>query len=581
VHKVGLCFAALMALSMPVWAATKNEPAPSEEMPRLVLQITVDQLRGDLPLRYQDRFGKGGFRYFLKQGTWYADANYTHSHTETIVGHGTLATGAQPSRHGLIGDKAFARQTADDPEEGICSPPPPDSTTTSDSGDSGSAQSNEYTPVPGGATPESILTTTFSDELMLQTAGRSKVFGVSWKDRAAVPMAGHAGKAFWFSTSNGCFSSSTYYYTTYPDWLTAWCGKHVADQYKDVPWNLLHDKSTYVFRDLNNQFAASSPPEKNMQMLDGPLQFGRTFPHKISTAASYYDALSISPFADELTAAFAEELVRQEKLGKDDIPDYLAISFSATDLGGHWFGPSSLESEDGLLRLDRTLEQLLTFIDKEVGLKNTLIVLAGDHGIPDYPEYLQTLKVSSGRIATQTILDAANAALQAAYGNVDGIIGQYSHPWIYLCHDAIGQKKLDSVEVERVIARAVSKLDGIALAVPNSDPHAVGLDNDAYTVMQVRNSYNPRRSGNVYVVQRPQWQVDDSNAQGPMFLSHGSPWTYDTYVPVAFAGARVPAGMVYRGISPLDVAATLSAYLRTKFPSGSTGEPLMEVLTKK
>ncbi len=566
---------ALIAFSISLWWAPANAQAP-EELPRLVLQITVDQLRGDLPLRYQDRFSKGGFRYFLKNGTWYASAHHPHSHTETIVGHGTLATGAQPSRHGLIGDKAFSKQSADDPEAGICSPKPADDETSDTT--SGSVEDSELMPVPGGATPESILTTTFSDELMLRNAGRSKVFGISWKDRAAVPMAGHSGKAFWFAADKRCFVSSTYYYTTYPEWLTTWCGKGVVDQYKDATWNLLQDKATYVYRDVNNQYPAGTPPENNMQMLEG-LQFGRTFPHKIATAGSYYDALSISPFADELLATFAKELVQQEQLGKDAIPDYLSISFSALDLGSHWFGPSSMENEDTLLRLDRTLEQLFAFIDKEVGLKNTLIVLAGDHGMADYPEYLQTLKIGTGRISMKAIRDAAEAAVQARYG-VDGIIGEYSHPWFYLCDNVMEQNSLDPIEVERVVAGAVLKLDGISLAIANSAPHSPGLDNDAHTVAQIRNSYHAGRSGNVYVVQDPYWQVDDTETHGPMFLSHGSPWAYDTYVPVAFAGANVPAAMIHRGISTIDVAPTLAARLRTKFPSGCTGEPLPEIAGK-
>jgi hypothetical protein len=568
VHKVGLSVA-VIALGMSA-AATKPAAQALEPLPKLVLQITIDQLRGDLPLRYQSRFGKGGFRFFLTRGTWYAAANHSHSHTETIVGHGTLATGAHPSRHGLVGDKAFARQSADHPEEKLCRP----QTANRDAAEAGPATAAPA--VPSGATPDSILTTTFSDELMLTTAGRAKVFGVSWKDRAAVPMAGHSGKAFWFSASSGCFISSSYYYSTYPQWLTSWCGKRPTDQYQNATWNLLHDKSTYLYRDQTNQYPAGTPPARNLQMLED-LQFGRAFPHKVAAGNSFYDELSISPFGDELTLAFAKELVQQEQLGKDGIPDYLSISFSATDLVSHWFGHSSLEGEDTLLRLDRTLENLLAFIDREVGLKNTLVVLAGDHGATDYPEYLQTLKVTTGRVSIKQIRDAAAAALKTTYG-LDGIIAEYSHPWFYLCHSVIDQNRLDPVEVERVIARAVLKVEGIVLASPSSDPHGVGLDNDAQTVAQIRNSYYPRRSGDVYVVQSPQWQVYDAETRGPMLLAHGSPWAYDTHVPVAFAGGKVGAAMVYRSISTVDVAATLAAYLRTRYPSGCVGTPLPEVV---
>jgi hypothetical protein len=575
-RNIGCILGVLLVLTIPAFAATptKTAAAAPAALPKLVLQITIDQLRGDMPLRYQERFGKGGFRYFLDHGTWYADANYSHSHTETIVGHGTLATGAYPSRHGLVGDKAFSEQTADNPEQSICSPQtaPPASPASTDI--------NEAVPVPGGATPETLLTTTFSDELTLTTAGQAKVFAVSWKDRASVPMAGHSGKAFWFTGASGCFASSSYYYpAAYPEWVTTWCGRHPADQYKNAVWNLMYDPSTYLYRDQKNQYPAGTPPERNMQMLDS-LLFGRTFPHKVAEGSSYYDALSITPFNDELTLSFAQELMLQEKLGKDAVPDYLSISFSATDLGGHWFGPSSLEAEDGILRLDRTLEKLLQFVDKEVGLKNTLIVLAGDHGTGDYPEYLQTLHIATGRVSMQTIRDAAISAVKDKYG-IDGIIAEYSHPWIYLCHNVIDDNNLDLIEVQRVVARAVLKVSGVALAIANADPHSPGLDNDAQTVTMIRNSYHPRRSGDVYVVQKPQWQVDDAQTRGPVFLSHGSPWTYDTYVPVAFAGANVGTAMVYRGISIVDVAPTLAARMRTKFPSGNIGVPLKEVMGEK
>ncbi|HEV8435354.1 MAG TPA: alkaline phosphatase family protein, partial [Thermoanaerobaculia bacterium] len=160
------------------------------EQPRLVVQITVDQLRGDLPLRYRNRFGEGGFVYFMNHGTWYTDAHHPHSHTETIVGHTTLATGAYPSRHGMVANAWFDRatETLIDNVEGPTYPIVlyPGQTSTNDP----------------GASPVSILTTTFSDELAVTTNGKAKIFSVSIKDRAAVPLSGHAGKAFWFSATN-------------------------------------------------------------------------------------------------------------------------------------------------------------------------------------------------------------------------------------------------------------------------------------------------------------------------------------------------------------------------------------------
>ncbi|MFP5247316.1 MAG: alkaline phosphatase family protein, partial [Thermoanaerobaculia bacterium] len=151
----------------------------------------------------------------------------------------------------------------------------------------------------------------------------------------------------------------------------------------------------------------------------------------------------------------------------------------------------------------------------------------------------------------------------------------FSHPYFFLDHDVIAANKLDLAEVEDTNASAVVVLNGVALAVPSSSfARAVG-ETDAQLIAKVRRNYHPDRSGDVYVVQNAQWQVD--SGKSPELQQHGSPWTYDAFVPVAFAGYGVSAQKVMRDISTVDVAATLASVLRTKFPSGCVGVPLPEV----
>jgi predicted AlkP superfamily pyrophosphatase or phosphodiesterase len=555
--------------SGPSGGVSQAAPAPPHHvaatggLPRLVLQITVDQLRGDLPLRLQDRFSPGGFLYLLDHGTWYTAAHHAHAYTETIVGHTTLATGAYPSRHGMIANNWFDRQTKQNVKN---------------------IESTKFhlvgAPASTGASPDLILTSTFSDELAVATAGRAKIFAVSRKDRGAVPLAGHAGKAFWFSNSTGCFVSSVFYYEAYPAWVNDWCTRAPAKAYENKDWILLGERKDYLFRDNMNQYDNGTTAEANMKMLDSEAggMFGRTFPHHILPGKTFYDVLTITPFADDLTLDFAEKLIDNEGLGTHEAPDYLAISFSSTDVAGHWFSPSSLESEDTLLRLDQTLAALFTYVDEKVGLANTLIVLAGDHGGPEYPEVLEKMHINTGRVTKKDIGKAADDALAARFGtNAKGIILSYSHPYIYLDHAVITTNKQNQAEIEDLIAEAVTNVRGVELAIPTRRL-ATAVGPDAELLLQIAHNQNAARSGEIYIVPKSQWQVEGSRT---ILLEHGSPWPYDTYVPIAFGGAGVPAATISRAVSTVDVAATLAVALRTRFPSGCAGKPLTEVLDRK
>ena len=537
--------------------------------PRLILQITVDQLRGDLPGRYADRYGEGGFRYLLEKGTHYSNAHYQHSNLETIVGHVVLATGAFPSAHGMVANVWMNRETG---EVGYAIE---DAAYDMVGLKGGVDKKSELDPTQaaaksGGRSPRAILTSTFSDELAVATAGRAKIFGVSVKDRGAISLAGHAGKAFWFSKKAGEFVSSTYYYEQYPDWVKEWNEKRLADSYEGKSWELLQDRSKYVYRDTDDRPYETALPG-----------YGRVFPHPFGKKDNklFYTLLTLSPVGDELTLDFAKSLIENEQLGQDDVPDYLAISFSSTDYVGHIFGIASLESEDNMLRLDRTLADLFGYVDKKIGLKNILIVLSADHGAPEAPEYMASLGMDVNRLTPSTY-DATPAveALKKRFGIGKELIKMYKHPYVYLDHNVIREKGLDRAEVERALAEELMKFDGIALAVSSSDLRSGRLPG-APMIQQIRRNFHPKRSGDIYLVQEPYWFLY-SDESVPLCTIHGSPWRYDTYVPIIFAGAGVAAQRIDRLVHPVDIASTLSACVGSKPPSAASGEPLLEVLNR-
>jgi len=544
-------------------------PAMAQDSPpRLVLQITVDALRGDLPKRYGHVLGEGGFRYLMNQGINYTNAHYQHANTETIVGHASLATGSVPAAHGMVAnvwyDRGQERLTynIEDARYRLL-------TAGADVDQQTEIDPTQKAAKVDGRSPAAILASTFSDELAAHFNGRSKIFAVSVKDRGAVSMAGHAGKAFWFSKASGEFVTSTYYYAQYPDWVTAWNASKPAANYAGKAWDLIHPSSTYLFGDADDREYETDFPG-----------FGRTFPHPYGAVDDKYftTRLTLSPAGDELTLNFVKALLDNEPLGEDEVPDYLAVSFSSTDYVGHIFGASSLESEDNIAHLDRTLADLLAYIDKKIGLANTLVVLSADHGQPEVPGYLHGLDIHDAHYFDTDALDKtpAIAALKEKFGVGEELIEAFFQPYVYLNRDLIRDKGLDQAEVEKAVADELEKFDGVATAVSSTALRTANLP-DTLLMRSILRNFNPKRSGDIYLVFEPNVFINDFDGL-TVSSTHGSPWRYDTFVPVIFAGVDLQPEAVNRAITPYDIAPTLAAYLGVKPPSGSIGNPLSEVL---
>ena len=542
-------------------------PATAAEKPDLVLQITVDGLRADLIERYKHNFGEGGFRYLMDDGTYYTNANYQHGNTETIVGHVSLATGAPPSVHGMVGNVWYDRS-----EERLVYNVEDGNYTTLTSG-AGVDKATEIDPTQkaaqgDGRSPEPILSTTFGDELMISNSGKSKVFGVSVKDRGAISLAGHSGKAFWFSKAQSEFVTSDYYYDEYPDWVSRWNEKKVAAQYSKQKWELSLPREQYTLQEHDTDY--------KVKLGD----FQRTFPHPYGPASyKYYSTtLTVSPAGDEITENFASTLLMQEKLGQGDATDYLSVSFSSNDYVVHLYGPESLETEDNLIRLDKTIAKLLKTVDDQVGLENTLIVLSADHGVPEASPAANALGFTQAQYFDKDALlsSGVEKRLKHEFGLSKDAIRLYAQPYIYLNHDLIAEKKLDLAKVQEAMADEIAKIKGVAFAVSSSDI-AKNRVPDTHVMQLIKNNYHPARSGDVYVVFAPRSYINDM--EGLQIAStHGSPWKYDTHVPVIFAGYDVEAKKVSRAVTPYDIAPTLSNKLGITQPSGSVGEVLKEIV---
>jgi predicted AlkP superfamily pyrophosphatase or phosphodiesterase len=512
--------------------------------PKLILQLVIDQLRGDLIHQHQQQFGPSGFNYLLKHGIYYHNAHHPHANTTTCAGHATIATGSYPSLHGVVDNEWYDRATKkviycmEDLNSSILPTP------------------HSRTVIPGRS-PNNLNGSTIGDEIRLSNTG--KVFAVSLKDRSAITLAGHTGKAFWFDKTNGGFITSSYYYSNYPAWVQNW---NKLYEPKAFEWKLGEPMAYY-------QNKNTKPFKQNYG------DFGQKFPHHIINPPSetYFKSLSRTPIADELTGNFAEQLVVNEGLGKSNSKtDYLGVSFSAVDAIGHQFGPNSLEAEDNLLQLDKTLSHLFISLDKEVGLENILIILTADHGVSDSPSFLKANHIPEAKPIDYALVEQdVRQLLNKQYALPEQALMSVNPPYIYLDHQIINNHKLDLAQVSKYIASALSQNPGIfrAYALPVTD-----IEKDWLSAKVDRMSY-PYRAGDIYMVQPP-YQFHKEKTEDK--VSHGTPWQYDSHVPLLFVNANFTPQIISRPVSTTDIAPTLSALLVVKYPSGTVGEPLNEVL---
>jgi predicted AlkP superfamily pyrophosphatase or phosphodiesterase len=548
-------------LLLSVVAVAEAGAADDRRDVRLVLQLTVDGLRADLLARNAATFGEGGFRYLLANGTVYANAHYTHANTETIVGHATLATGAQPSTHGMTGNVWYDAESGElsynieDPEHLLL--PVREEQMSGDQVDPAQRLARTQ-----GRSPRALLAETVADKLLAFSGDRAKAFGISGKDRSAVAMAGKGGKAFWFSTDSGDFVTSTWYYESYPEWVAAWNSMRQADRSAGGAWELLADAASYQLAHQDDRAYETD--------LAG---FGRTFPHRFGQAGNklLYTQIIASPVGDKLLADFARSLIVSEELGKDATPDYLSVSFSGVDAVNHFFGPSSLENEDVVMQLDRTLADFLAFIDQHVGLDKTLIVLSADHGMGEMPEYMAERGFDTGRLTPDDVLSSVDRIGTETFG-VSGLSRFYYRPYLYLDENRIKEAGLDPHTVSETLASALTLEPGIHLAITE---HGLAMEPDSKLIGQIRNNHHAARAGDVYIVQDPYWFNFD---KGPVAAMHGSPWNYDTHVPIIFVGSGISAEKVFRRVEPADVAPTLAALIGMSPPASAQGTVLTEVL---
>jgi predicted AlkP superfamily pyrophosphatase or phosphodiesterase len=544
--------------------ARRAERAGPGARPKLVLLIVVDQFRYDYLERFGDLFVAGGLRRLQQEGASWAEANYDHIPTETAPGHATLMTGAWPSETGIIANEWYDR----------------DARKRLNNVQDDTAKLFEAVEGERASSPRNLLVSTVGDELRLASNNRSKVIGISVKDRGAILPAGRmANAAYWYSSRTGRFVSSNYYFNRMPEWVTRFNDSKPADKFYGARWERLAPAAEYERR----AGADDAPWEK----AGDPVKNPHVFPYVVTGGASapgreFYDALTASPFSNDLLVSFAEQAVVGEGLGADSDTDVLSVSFSANDIVGHRFGPYSQEVMDMTLRVDRQIEQLLNMVDARVGLRHTVVAFSADHGVAPVPEHAAEMRLPGGRVKVTDVMNAVRNRFRAYFKRpaggdekaTDEYVQTYSNGQIYLNGVALERDGVSRAEAERVAGEAALTVPGVSRFFTRTQLTTGSVSPNDAVARRALHGFNARRSGDVFVVQEPFKYLTDYM----IVATHGTPYSYDTHVPLIIMGAGVAPGRYKEAASPADIAPTLARLLRVQAPSGAVGRVLLEAL---
>lgn len=517
--------------------------------PKLVVGIMVDQMRWDYINKFKANFtSNNGFLRLVNEG---ATCDYTmipYVPTVTAVGHASVYTGSVPALNGITGNNWFDNYSQ---KSVYCV----DDNTVNSVGIENSAA--------GKMSPINLWTTTIGDELKIATNFKSKVIGLSIKDRGAILPAGHsADGAFWYDSKTGNFISSTYYASQLPSWVTNYNNQHRVDSLYTKGWNLSLTKAIYEANCDQDQNDYESTPLGKEQ---------KAFPYNLSQfIGKDYGKISSTPLGNTLLADLAEQAIINEKMGQDDITDLLAISFSSPDYIGHSFGPDSWETMDGYIKLDATLAKLFAVLDKQVGKNNYTVFLTADHAVAHVPGFSKKHQLPGGTVSEDQLKkDLSNYIASKGFdAKLISTIREYDVHFNTALMETLGIERARLVQLCRQFLEKQSDI----LQVVDARNAAIAPLPVALRE-RIANGYNAQRAGDLFIVTKSGYV--DGYATG---TSHGVLYNYDAHIPLLFWGKGIQHNVVNTPTYMTDIAPTISTLLGIQMPSGSIGKPILEVL---
>ncbi|MEO6734490.1 MAG: alkaline phosphatase PafA [Ferruginibacter sp.] len=516
------------------------------EKPRMVIGIVIDQMRWDYLYRFNKLYSANGFKRMLKEGFSCENTLIPYMPTYTAPGHTCIYTGSVPAINGIAGNNWFDKTTNADV---YCT----DDSTVNTVGSLSKA---------GKMSPRNMWTTTVADELRLSNNFKSKVIGISLKDRGAILPVGHsANAAYWYD--NGKWITSTFYMNELPAWVNKVNAKDLPAVYMSKDWNTLLPLDKYDLSSADDQpYETAIKGEKTV-----------TFPHKTSLINNEkYEAFKYTPYASSYTFSFAKSAIENEQLGAGKVTDFLAVSISSTDYIGHSFGPNSVEAEDAYLRLDKDIDDFLQYLDATVGKGKYLAFLTADHGVAHVPGFLAQHNIPGGTFNDDEIMKELNQATTEKYGLKNAVLSVQNYQ-VYLNTNEIERQQKAVTEVTKTVIDLLKQKPYIINAVETNGLASASLPEPQKQMFS--NGYNAKRSGDIVFTFKPGYF--DGSSKG---TSHGLWNPYDAHIPLLFFGWNVKQGKTNRETYMTDIAPTIAAMLQIQMPNGCVGKVIREVIAK-
>lgn len=552
IRSLGILGTSIALIVLLFTAPVNSQTTFDTKRPKLAVGIVIDQMRAEYLYRFSKNYGEDGFKKLLNSGFNVKNVHYNYLPTATGPGHASIFTGTTPSNHGIVANNWYDRKTDQivncvSDVDAISIP----------------AIKKDESQMSVGSSPKNLECTTITDELKLFFNQRSKVFGVSLKNRGAILPTGHlANQAFWYDISSGEFITSSFYNRPVPKWLKKFNNLKRADSILNLTWSPILEDSKYRGSTLDD-----SPLEK--------IHKGReksTFPYNLRDLRKLngdYDLLPRTPYGNSLVTKMALACLDGEKLGIGDETDFLTVSYSSTDYVGHQFGIRSKELEDTYIRMDREIAELLHGLDETVGQNNYTLFLTADHAAGDHPKYSELMKLPGREFSSNTIKSDLESQLKAKFGEKK-YISHMDMSQIYLTNVSQG----DPAIIDYIL-KYVRALDGVQSAY-----HKNKLDGLVFVQGEIASllskSIHAKNSGDIFIIYKPGWMEKRNYG-----TTHGTRYNYDTHVPLIFYGKNIPKGQTIKKHTITQIAPTLAFLLDIPLPNSSSKQPIVEIFTQE
>lgn len=521
--------------ALPAVAATPlQNPAGSdavnETAPKLIIGITVDQLRTDYLEILQNRFSQGGFKRLMQEGLMIDQISFELDAPESTTAFAVLATGSYPFQNGISSQFIFDQQTL--------------------------RRRSIFFDIQyiGNATdgfwsPKALLSSTLTDELKISSQQTSKVYSIAPNAEEALITAGHsADGAFWIDDKTGVWCSTTYY-KEFPNFI--------SKQNSTLPLFVDPTSKGWDSQLFTQNGICALTPYQNCNPY---------FQHKMQQGKQVmYQWIKTSPIINDAVSQMAQLFLTTGRIGAESHTDMLQLTFYAGTYQHTATEVYPCELEETYLRLDKNIEQLLQVIDQKVGLKNTFIYLTGtgdtNRNTPDIPG------LQSGEFNANRCTALLNIQLNSIYGQGQWIEG-FEGMQIYLNHKLIEQKQLQVDDVAREAAKFVSLFSGVDEVFT-----AQQLLHEDYSqrISRIRNSYRKAGGGDLVILLQPGWnlRINDQSKLQPQTRNNIAPGPA-----ILFAPTRIQAERIKTPVEATIIAPTVAKAIRIRAPSACRSLPL-------